>query len=273
MITYSSPTRDDVGALVAQTLTASVGHDLLFVVTKQTTVIALEEPSIVMSDYLRIPLLKALGTYQEPDLAWENFIGRVPEVNRTECKVFIDPSDDDILPRYGRNSSSNIYLGIPFLRVAYVWMDYENNHTSIAKAKQGVAANKFIKISKEGIMATLGGQNYNSSESPQANIPVLAIAGGSVGGVVILLGFVGYFTLWRKKKNIPDVPPPPLRELEGVQRHEMTAGHGQSEILGSTEFCKELAADHVYPVELPCKSIAMDFGGRMSNANKSFRSL
>ncbi|KAK6358489.1 hypothetical protein TWF730_007823 [Orbilia blumenaviensis] len=181
----------------------------------------------------------------------------VAKVNETTCKLLVQETDDIIT------------LGAPFLRVAYAWLDFQNNQTSLAKARQRVTEDTFVKIKKGGIVATLGEQKVIPPEteppptasSPPAGDsdegrtnkqpPVAAIAGGSVGGV-IALGVIGWLIFWRRKRNmsIPKLPPPPMAELEGNQRHEMDAGHGQSELIGCKQYRGELPGDYRPPAEL-----------------------
>ncbi|KAF3221494.1 hypothetical protein TWF106_006094 [Orbilia oligospora] len=209
-------------------------------------------------------------------LTAKDLIGRVEERAGVQkdlgCKVFLDTLEDD--GEFIPGNPTTMYLGIPFMRVAYVWVDYQNNQTSIAKAKQRVANSNIVKIEEGGIKVTLEKDNVGrgpisngTEEEPPPKgsderkprdennkVPIAAIAGGLVGGIAVL-GAIGYllFVLWKKRRQqLPEIPPVPMEELDGHQKVELDTGHKTSELpdVGQEGYLRELSADYEQPREL-----------------------
>ncbi|KAF3220673.1 hypothetical protein TWF679_008869 [Orbilia oligospora] len=209
-------------------------------------------------------------------LTAKDLIGRVEERAGVQkdlgCKVFLDTLEDD--GEFIPGNPTTMYLGIPFMRVAYVWVDYQNNQTSIAKAKQRVANSNIVKIEEGGIKVTLEKDNVGrgpisngTEEEPPPKgsderkprdennkVPIAAIAGGLVGGIAVL-GAIGYllFVLWKKRRQqLPEIPPMPMEELDGHQKVELDTGHKTSELpdVGQERYLRELSADYEQPREL-----------------------
>ncbi|KAF3291021.1 hypothetical protein TWF970_000274 [Orbilia oligospora] len=302
MRTYTWPNRDGVGELATRKVTLSTGNISSLSLTNQSTVIILEEPNILVPRIYRDSLLKAMDAYEgstgnfyvdcnaaenldfslnfEFDginitLTAKDLIGKVQEANEPQCRVFLGSSESPA-KLYSR-ASATLFLGIPFLRVAYVWLDYQNNQTSLAKARQRVTTNSYVKINKDGIVATLGEQNDTPPEMEEPYLPsdnnktetnkspVAAIVGGSVGGIIVL-GIIVCLIFWKRKRDIPRLQPPdpPIGELEGYQRYEMAAPQGRFELVGSEVYPKELPADRG-PVELPVRRAPTEFVERMND--------
>ncbi|KAK6535857.1 hypothetical protein TWF281_000107 [Arthrobotrys megalospora] len=313
MVTYTWPTRGEVGGLVTQRVTLSTGNAASVSLTNQRTFITLGESDIRVPESLRNSILEALDTHRDTNgtyfvncdaaekldfsldfefdginitLTAKDLIGRVQEANQTECRVFLDSSESSGTVANIDGVSATLYLGIPFLRVAYVWLDYQNNQTSLAKAKQRITTSKYVKIKEDGIVATLGEQKATPPETeppPETEVPpppnesnrtepdkppVGAIAGGTVGGV-IALALIGGLIFWRMKRDpdVPGLPPPPMGELDGDQRHELAAAHGKSEVLGSEEYSKELPASNQFPAELPGQPMPRESGERVVDSD------
>ncbi|KAK6532385.1 hypothetical protein TWF281_006574 [Arthrobotrys megalospora] len=190
------------------------------------------------------------------------------------CELLLDKSEDGdttSFARQGLGSGATVYLGIPFLRVAYVWLDYQNKHTSLAKAKQNAKTSNIVVIPKKGIISALGAQNgpsANDTALPPPAIPTETLTSpengegkrgphppvviGAVASGVAVLCALGYLIFWLGKRNIAPKPPlPPMEELDGRSKYDMDADHGKSEVFGSIEYPGELPTDHEQPVELP----------------------
>ncbi|KAK6496373.1 hypothetical protein TWF481_002398 [Arthrobotrys musiformis] len=318
IITYPSAAVDDVGGLTTRKITSSAGNTTLFSFTTQEVSVSISEPSIRLPEAYLNPMLKALNASEsfysnktfyadckaveklDLSLSFEfsginitltakDLIGKVQEPlsEKTRCRIFLDNSDNGGIDNV--TISETVQLGIPFLRVAYLWLDYQNNQTSLAKAKQRVTTSNFVKIGEDGIEATLEEQRLTEApldQEPDVNReadidyetdkpPVGAIAGGSVGGIAAL-GIVGFLIFWTiKKREISDlvVPPPSMGELEGKElprnAHEVSADNSRSELQGSDQFSKELLADCVFPVELPALSICEEVEEKVADENRN----
>ncbi|KAK6505565.1 hypothetical protein TWF481_007459 [Arthrobotrys musiformis] len=298
IVTYTQETQKEVGRFTTRRFSFSryIGDDKTVEIDNLKTAIALGDSNIRFPDFIQNLILVAMNASQS-NVGWyvnceaaekldlsldfefddinitltaKDLIGRIEERTEAqedlECRVFLDTLE------YGGElldeESADIYLGIPFLRVAYVWLDYQNNQTSLAKARQRIAISNIVKIEKGGITTTLAKQNFTSvrngtGEGPppgggngdgSSKPPVAAIAGGSVGGIVVL-GAIGYlaFVFWLRKRKQPEIPLVPMGELEGRQKFELGPDHGKSELPdgGQELYRRELPADHEYPTELP----------------------
>ncbi|KAF3282348.1 hypothetical protein TWF970_001759 [Orbilia oligospora] len=305
IVTYTQKTQREVGRFNTRkvSLSKSPGDNQPVVLENLRTTILIGDSNIRFPDRLRNSVLLALNATSS-GLEWyvncetaeklnfsldfefddrvnitltaKDLIGRIEErVGAQEdlgCKVFLDTLEDD--GEFIPENAAAMYLGIPFMRVAYVWVDYQNNQTSVAKAKQRVANSNIVKIEKGGIKATLEKDNVGrgpignvTEEEPPSEssdehepedennkVPIAAIAGGLVGGIAVL-GVIGYilFVLWKKKhQQLPEIPPVPMEELGGHEKFELDPGHKRSELpdAGREGYHRELPADYEQPREL-----------------------
>ncbi|KAF3112691.1 hypothetical protein TWF102_004090 [Orbilia oligospora] len=290
MVTYNWPRQKLVTG--GGVMTASVGFSrngtLETVLNNQPTIISLGQPTIGLPAQLLNTILKNVNAVEskEKDGLWsiecekikdmdlsldirfeglnitltaEDFMVKVPkpsnlqgegddEEEGDDCRIFLESSEQN--NDYG---VATIYLGIPFLRKAYVWMDYQNNQTSIAKSKQRVTNSTLISIGSDGIFYTFGDQKYGS---PDEEVRPLArpsdyesgtsiynyifekpsmkmIIGATIAGAAVLtaVGVLVLAVLVGSRAEIPQLPPVP--ELEGAERCELNADHGWSEVVGS----------------------------------------
>ncbi|KAF3117037.1 hypothetical protein TWF706_000246 [Orbilia oligospora] len=306
IVTYTQRTQREVGRFNTRKVSFSkfLSDDQPIVFENLRTTIVIGDSNIRFPDRLRESVLLALNATSS-GLEWyvncetaeklnfsldfefddhvnitltaKDLIGRVEErVGAQEdlgCKVFLDTLEDD--GEFIPENAAAMYLGIPFMRVAYVWVDYQNNQTSVAKAKQRVANSNIVKIEKGGIKATLEKDNVGrgpigngTEEEPPSEVsdehepedennklPIAAIAGGLVGGIAVL-GVIGYllFVWWKKKRQqLPEIPPVPMEELGGHEKFELDPGHKRSELpdAGQEGYHRELPADYEQPRELP----------------------
>ncbi|KAF3152094.1 hypothetical protein TWF594_005846 [Orbilia oligospora] len=263
MVTYNWPRQKLVTG--GGVMTASVGFSrngtLETVLNNQPTIISLGQPTIGLPAQLLNTILKNVNAVEskEKDGLWsiecekikdmdlsldirferlnitltaEDFMVKVPkpsnlqgegddEEEGDDCRIFLESSEQN--NDYG---VATIYLGIPFLRKAYVWMDYQNNQTSIAKSKQRVTNSTLISIGSDGIFYTFGDQKYGSPDEEM-------IIGATIAGAAVLtaVGVLVLAVLVGSRAEIPQLPPVP--ELEGAERCELNADHGWSEVVGS----------------------------------------
>ncbi|KAF3104206.1 hypothetical protein TWF102_000100 [Orbilia oligospora] len=213
------------------------------------------------------------------------FNSSVPYPKKEACRIFVSPSEsyrdatnDDI-------KEGSIFLGHPFLRLAYMWFDYQNGQIGLAKAKRGVGISNITKIQEDGIIATVGRSGaivFGDSASSQPNVKV--IVGSAIGGIMIV-GAIGSLVFWfvLRKQKTPEIPPVPTTELEleGQAKFEMPAKHGNCEVVGSggypnelpeedqQEYHQELPASHAFPAELPGSTVLRS--GRNSRDSSSSR--
>ncbi|KAK6515204.1 hypothetical protein TWF506_007548 [Arthrobotrys conoides] len=197
---------------------------------------------------------------------------------------------------------ADIYLGDPFFRAAYVWFDYQNNQTGLAKANQGVEDSRITKMQADGVVATVGeknatvwhanfsGNQFPSDPQPSAeqdpSVGMNVLAGSIVGGIIIV-GAVASLIFWfvLRKQDAPEIPPAPTSglELEGHAKFEMFARHGNCEVVGNAEhpnelpnedregYYRELLASHAFPVELPAGTILRSRSHRNNRNSSSSR--
>ncbi|KAK6532386.1 hypothetical protein TWF281_006575 [Arthrobotrys megalospora] len=297
MVTYDwpSPNLPMSGNFMTTNISLSIFGSVVTFLPDQLTVISLGQPTI----WLPLPLLNmilsaAKATERVDDRLWavscdrirtldislfielrgvnftleaSDFIGIAPipeSEDSPSCRVFLESSWND-------TGVAPISLGIPFLRKAYVWFDYQNNQTSIARANQRALDSNLVRVREFGITDVLDIIRYEAEpRGSSEKLPLGAIIGGAVGGL-FLLGVIAWLIFWLRRRVVPLVPPVPVEEVEGVQRFELGANHGRSELAGSEGVRFQGPDDgreaHWYPTELPTQSEPVGKTGRRSSDN------
>ncbi|KAF3217300.1 hypothetical protein TWF679_002316 [Orbilia oligospora] len=290
MVTYTWPPQRLVtgGGIMTASVGFSMNGTLKTVLNNQPTIISLGQPTIGLPAQLLNTILKSVnaveskvkdglwsiecGKIKDVDLSLdirfeglnitltaEDFMVKVPKPSNVvqeegegeeneDCRIFLESSEQN--DDYG---VATVYLGIPFLRKAYVWTDYQNNQTSIAKSKQRVTNSTLVPISSAGIFYTFGDQRYGSPDEevrplfgPSDYGPISTISdfsfdkpsmkmiiGATIAGAAVLtaVGVLVLVVLLGGRPEVPQVPPVP--ELGGAERCELNADHGWSEVVGS----------------------------------------
>ncbi|KAF3318988.1 hypothetical protein TWF173_005398 [Orbilia oligospora] len=293
MVTYEWPSQRLVtgGGILTASVGFSMNGTLKIILNNQPTIISIGQPTIGLPAQLLNTILKGVnaieskvkdglwsidcGKIKDMDLSLdiqfeglnitltaEDFMVKVPKPSNVlqeeeeggeerkdeDCRIFLESSEQN--NDYG---VATIYLGIPFLRKAYVWMDYQNNQTSIAKSKQRVKNSTLISIGPGGIFSSFDDQKDGEPDDEIRPIPGVSdsdfgrriydyiyetpglamIVGTTIAGAAVLtaVGVLVLVLLRGGRAEIPQLPPVP--ELEGAERCELNADHGWSEVAGS----------------------------------------
>ncbi|KAF3140783.1 hypothetical protein TWF594_006282 [Orbilia oligospora] len=271
IVTYEWSSRNEVGGLLTRRFSSSVGDTVVFSSTNQRTFVVPSEPNIRIPKVYRDYILESINGHLDSDeipyvdcraaentkfslefefdrinitLTAKDLIGRVSKANKTQCRVFVESSEDGRIIYDG--ISASLYLGIPFLRVAYVWLDYQNSPTSLAKARRRVTTTNFVKVDKGGIISALQKQKVASSEARRLSVLDMAPLLAAIG---VCLGIFVFWAISISKKQKRDILPP-AGELDRLEQQETAAAHGKSEVSGSQDCVQELQGDYDHPVEL-----------------------
>ncbi|KAF3196079.1 hypothetical protein TWF225_000427, partial [Orbilia oligospora] len=269
MVTYDWPRQKPVTG--GGVMTASVGFSrngtLETVLNNQPTIISLGQPTIGLPAQLLNTILKSVNAVEskEKDGLWSIECEKIKDMDLSldirfeglnitltaEDFMVKVPKPSNILQEEGEDKEEEEDCRI-FLET-YVWMDYQNNQTSIAKSKQRVTNSTLISIGSDGIFYTFGDQKYGSPDEevrPLArpsdyesgtsiynyifeNPSMKMIIGATIAGAAVLtaVGVLVLAVLVGSRAEIPQLPPVP--ELEGAERCELNADHGWSEVVGS----------------------------------------